>query len=257
VQPTTDRPSRAHGRPRGRWSCGLALVATLVLAACTGAHEASPTAVGSTVEHFETADGLQLDGRLFAAHGSRLVILLHEYDGDQRDWYGFARELAGSGEASALTFDFRGYGASQGRRSTGEGLVTDVLAAVDFAHARGYRSVVVIGASMGAAAGIIAASENPSIAGVIALSPVAIFGGMNVIQAIHDRRPSSVVLMATEGDVSAMDSMTRIEAAAQLPSADVRTYPGDSHGAAMLTSSIGALVTRHIDTLLQTMWPVG
>lgn len=254
MQPTSEHPSWAPLRSAGRWAWGLALIAGLLVTACSHAHDPSPTAAGASVETFATPDGLRLDGRLFAADGTRLVILLHGYEGDQRDWYGLASEIARSGRASALTFDFRGYGASDGRRSTGRGLVTDVLSAVAFAHARGYRSIVLIGASMGAAAGIIAASEDASITGVIALSPVAHFGGMNVIRAVQDRQPP-LVLMAAEGDVSAVDSMRQVEAAAHLPPSDVRIYPGDSHGAAMLTSSIAPLVTRHIATLLQTMWP--
>ncbi len=253
-------PRRASRHRQAALIVVSALFALLPLAACGRQPAATatpgagtPADAAATRERVPTAAGGALDGRLFAASGSRLVILLHEYDGDQRDWFPVAHDLARDGIASALTFDFSGYGASDGRRSTGEGLVTDAEAAVSFARGLGYRSIILCGAGMGATTALIVASGDPDIAGVVAISPAARFGGLDAVQAIRDHEPA-MLLVAADGDVSARDSIRQLDAVADLPPQDVRILPGDAHGAAMFASDNAAALMAEARVQMDAMW---
>jgi len=97
---------------------------------------------------FTSEDGVRLSGTLFGA-GEMAVILAHQgaQDADQTSWQPFARLLAEEG-FTALTFDFRGRGESDGVLEQKE-LVRDVRAALAFLRNRGYSRMVCMGASMG------------------------------------------------------------------------------------------------------------
>ena len=111
----------------------LAGALALALAGCGG--EATPTAPATAtatatyrVVTFPSTDGLELSGRLFG-EGDVAVILAHMFPADQGSWQNFARELAEEGYM-ALTFDFRGYGSSQGPREIDQ-IDKDVEGALD------------------------------------------------------------------------------------------------------------------------------
>ncbi|MBM3140421.1 MAG: alpha/beta hydrolase [Chloroflexi bacterium] len=246
-------PLRDSARPALRWLWRVGSCLAFALAACAGAREAAPATAYSTTERVPTGDGTSLDARLFQSNTRRLAIFVHGYGGSQRDWFPVARELATSDQASALTFDFRGYGASDGKRSTGTELVSDVLAVVAYARARGFHPMVLVGSSMGASAAIIAASAEPEVDGVIALSPPASFGELDVLRAIERRRPA-MALIAARGDPSAVDSLQTIARHAGLPARYARLVEGSAHGTAMLDSVSGIVVRRQIDSLLREMW---
>ena len=123
------RPQRAP--PGLRLAGALLLACSALLAACLGEEDAEPVpAEGASVETIRTRDGLRLDARLFAAEPERIVILLHMFPADQTAWYPFARELQALG-ITALTLDFRGYGASEGEQDPSE-IDHDVRAAIAF-----------------------------------------------------------------------------------------------------------------------------
>ena len=80
-----------------------------------------------------------------------------------------ARNLAGKG-LFVFAFDFRGHGFSQGRLAYGR-LAVDVGAAVKAVRGLGARKVVVMGASLGGIAAIVAAANvKPPLDGVAAIS---------------------------------------------------------------------------------------
>src|SRR3990172_347800 len=118
----------------------LILVAGLLLALAGCASETFQAVT------FASTDGLELSGRLFG-EGDTAVVLAHMYPADQGSWKEFAQELAEKGYM-AVTFDFRGYGRSQGPKEVSQ-MDRDVEGALDFAKARGARSVFLAGASMG------------------------------------------------------------------------------------------------------------
>jgi uncharacterized protein len=103
------------------------------------------------------------------------IILCHGVPGDKRDMTGLARALMNAGFA-VLAFDFRNWGES-GRTAVtlGHREVHDVLAAVAFArrHGEPQRRIGVVGLSMGAAAGILAAARSREIDALVADSSFA------------------------------------------------------------------------------------
>ena len=117
---------------------------------------------------FLSRDGVSLDGWWVPAenaHGT--VVLVH---GLNRSRIEMARKLPFLHEAgwNALLFDLRRHGKSGGTvRSLGWGERLDVLGAVDYARTRAPKPVVAWGISFGGAAVVLAAAEEPHIAGVV------------------------------------------------------------------------------------------
>ena len=210
-----------------------------------------PSPAGARVVSFQTEDGLWLDGRLFDAGSPRLVVLLHMYPADQTAWYPTARELWRDG-ISVLTFDFRGYGDSEGERDMPGRIDLDVQAAVAFARAQGYDSVVLVGASMGGTAAIVAAAETP-VAGVIALSAPLQFGALDAESAVT-RLDAPLAVLATRDDTSAAHSLEVFAAVAGLDDRHAVLYEGGAHGTEMLTGPAGESVRGHIRALLDEFW---
>jgi pimeloyl-ACP methyl ester carboxylesterase len=122
---------------------------------------------------FPSSAGGRLVGRLFAPGRPRAVVLAHQIDDDQTDWFDFAKVLA-SRRFSVLTFNFEGYcgggGCSRGNASVEE-LWTDVAGAVGYLRAHGAERVGLLGASMGGEAVVAAAARLGSeVAAVATLS---------------------------------------------------------------------------------------
>jgi dienelactone hydrolase len=147
----------------------------------------SPTPVPGEAVTFRTSDGVKIAGRLFG-DGRVGVVLGHSIDGDQTEWWNFAEVVADSGHA-ALAIDFRGYcpgddaGCSEDG-STGDAW-RDLLAGATFLRERGVKEIVLIGASMGGTASVLAASDaRPRVSGVITLSAPTACCGMEVDRSI-------------------------------------------------------------------------
>jgi pimeloyl-ACP methyl ester carboxylesterase len=112
----------------------------------------------------------------------------------------FARSLARRGYLT-LPFDFRGYGKSQDPpRGASSRLAADVIAAAKKARSLGAKKVVVVGASMGGTAVVVAgANARTVITGVISVSGSRGFGRMNAEVAAH-RLQVPVLYMAGDED---------------------------------------------------------
>lgn len=133
----------------------------------------SPEPTPGRAVAFETEDGVRIAGRVFG-NGRTSVVLGHQIDGDQRDWWDFAELLADEGYR-ALTIDFRSYCPEEGAGCSGDGTTgdawRDLVAGARWLRGRGADRVVVIGASMGGTAAVVAASEGGAdVDGVVALS---------------------------------------------------------------------------------------
>ena len=96
-----------------------------------------------------TDDGVSLAATLWRHGASRLVIICHGFAASQRTasivW--LAEHLAGPYDV--LTFDWRGYGQSEGLATFGGAEARDLAAVLTAARAWGYRRVVVVAESMG------------------------------------------------------------------------------------------------------------
>jgi pimeloyl-ACP methyl ester carboxylesterase len=129
--------------------------------------------VASRIVEFPSRSGARLIGRLFSPGLPHAVILAHQIDDDQTDWFDFAQVVA-SRRFTVLTFNFEGYcgggGCSRGNASDDE-LWADIAGAVDYLRGRGAKRVGLIGASMGGEASIAAAARlGSSVSAIVTLS---------------------------------------------------------------------------------------
>ena len=133
---------------------------------------------------------------------------------------------------AVLTFDFRGYGESDGDQDFDK-LDEDLKAAIRFMRVdRGKAPVFLIGASMGATTSLVVAQDE-DLGGVIAVSPPAEFESQNAVEAISDVTVP-VLIVATEDDAPALALEQVIEAAPD--SVDTELYSGNAHGTDLLQS---------------------
>jgi fermentation-respiration switch protein FrsA (DUF1100 family) len=100
---------------------------------------------------------------------SPTIIVAHGYRKSKASYLEFAHWLWMAGY-NVFMLDFRGHGYSEGPRGTSIGYMErlDVLGAVDYLNQRGLRRLGIVGVSMGAAAAILAASENQYLRAVVA-----------------------------------------------------------------------------------------
>lgn len=194
---------------------------TMGAAASTTSKAASEDPDGEAVT-FPTADGLVLEGRRFGS-GSTLVVLAHMRPATMDSWFDFARVLAAEGY-SALAFNFRGYGDSEG---DGFDVDTDAVAAIDFGSSLGAETVFVIGASMGGTGAVTASSQRP-VAGTITLSAPDVFEGADAVTAAPSLT-APILLVAAENDTPYPSDAATIDAAAAVPS-EVLILSGSEHG---------------------------
>ncbi len=245
----------AVGR-RGPRSLVAAAAAAMLLVACVGGGrgDSGPPA-GSRAVHFRAADGLRLDGRLFG-EGSVGVVLSHMLPADQRSWYDFAGALADEGYL-ALTYDFRGYcpggddGCSEGDRDIGA-IWQDVAGAAAFLESRGASRIVLVGASMGGTASLVAASRpgTEPVAIVTLSAPVSIedlVADTTVLQQL----PSSTAKLFVAGEFDTVAAQSAEQLYDQsAPPKRVEIFPTDDHGTDLLTGSQGPNVANLVVTYL-------
>jgi len=111
--------------------------------------------------------------------GRVAVVLAHQSSGSLCQWWPYARSLAA--RFRVVAFDFDGLGASPFGDGNYPG---EVAAAAKWARHHGSRRIVLMGASMGGTAVVVAAAQlGDRIAGVIDLSGPAEFAGMNALRA--------------------------------------------------------------------------
>jgi sulfatase modifying factor 1 len=125
---------------------------------------------------FTTSDGVELAAWLYRPTDSSekpvAVVLAHELDASHWSWNSFAQQLAGSGY-TALAFDFRGHGESEGYEDLSR-VGVDTTAAIQVLQSSGYERVACVGASMGGS-GCLAAALDTKLVGLANLS-----GPMNI-----------------------------------------------------------------------------
>jgi alpha-beta hydrolase superfamily lysophospholipase len=150
---------------------------------------------------FRAADGTKLVGHRFGGTrpGARTaVVLAHMSVGDLCQWVPYARGLARKG-FFVFPFDLRGHGFSEGRQDHARA-GADVSAAVRAVRGLGARKVVVVGASLGGIAAVIAtAAAKPALDGLVAVSaPVSIAGELNAMPAAQRLRVPTLYVAAEQ-----------------------------------------------------------
>lgn len=213
-------------------------------AACGGSEEASP----GRVVRFDAPDGTELVGEI-RGQGETGVVLAHMFPADRNSWDRFAELLAERGYL-VLHFDFRGFGDSPGDQDIPM-LGQDVLGAAEEVGRRGAGHIVVIGASMGGTAALVAASRA-ELGGVITLSAPSTFSGIaappEVVQAVDEPK----LFIAAQGDgqaaATAQGFYDHASGAKRL-----EVVNGSEHGTDLLEGGQAEVVRRHILDFLATL----
>jgi alpha-beta hydrolase superfamily lysophospholipase len=186
---------------------------------------------------FRAGDGTRLAGAT-VGQGAATVILATEYPADQCHWLDYARVLRRAGFGVFL-FDFRGLGESAEALKPREvnRYQSDVLGAVEEARRRSGGPMLLVGASLGGTAVMVAApSIEPPVAAAVSLSGEADLesffrgAGLSADAAVR-RLHVPLLVMVSRGDryVSVPEARRLIRRAA---THDKRLYvlAGSYHG---------------------------
>jgi predicted alpha/beta-hydrolase family hydrolase len=191
------------------------------------------------VLRFRAIDGVRLIGVEFG-RGTRSVILAHQGGAPPNlcGWVPYARALAAAGYR-VVVFDHRGFGssgrASHWRRS--DRVDFDVLGAIRTMRARGARSIVLGGASLGGAAVLAAAAQTtPAVDGVISFSSPRFYVNVNALAAVQASRVP-VLFLAQEDDDPFDDDARALYAASASADKRLEITAGPEHGFRLLQNS--------------------
>lgn len=196
---------------------------------------------------FVADDGITLRGHVFGS-GDSWIILSHMFPDDQTAWFPFAGELAGRGY-HVLTYDFRGYGESDGKKQI-DRIDRDLSAAVGYVQRQHALRLVLLGASMGGTASVIVASRG-SLDGLITLSAPITFRGLNAGD-LSLALPTLFISSELDDD-NQLSARTLFENANGERSIDI--VPGAAHGIGLLTSSQASEVRADIFKFLDRYAP--
>jgi pimeloyl-ACP methyl ester carboxylesterase len=234
----------------------VSLIVLLASSACarSDAERRAQDLKASRAVSFRSTDGVRLSGRLFG-HGSVGVVLSHMLPADQTSWWDFASDLADRGY-TALTYDFRGYcpggdaGCSGGSRDI-SAIWQDVLGAVDEVRSAGTTGVVLIGASMGGTASLVAASKpGADVQAVITLSAPTSIEGLVADAETLATVTAAKLFIAGNGDAQAADAAeTLFDSSPQPKRVDILT--STDHGTDLLTGNQSGIVRTTMLNYLQ------
>jgi len=227
-----------------------ALAALLVLTGC--GEQAAPQAAGSSGPvrrmpspepgwcgapglddkqvAFTDAGGVWLTGYVLGT-GSTAVVLAAQAAASACSWLAWANRLAAAGYR-VLAFDFSGEGRSQrGPASTFPG---DVEAATGYARGLGVAKVVLVGASRGGTAVLVAAARvAPPVSAVVSLSAPEQYQGMNAGDAAP-KLTVPVLYVAATGDGPFSRDARSLHGVTPGGRKTLTLVPGSLHGEALM-----------------------
>ncbi|MBM3115814.1 alpha/beta hydrolase [Jeongeupia naejangsanensis] len=202
-----------------------------------------------TAVSFTTDDGIKLDGRRYGKGGS-WIILSHQSNRDQAAWEDFAAALAKDGY-TVLSYDFRGYGASQGKQGPA-GNVSDLNAAIAYARTQGAQRFGLVGASMGAMATVpVAVAASPQ--AVVLLSIAPSYGSLVVRDDDLKALAAPRLFVSAKYDGSHADT-ERMAATAGVADTLI-VSKGGGHGVDIFGSADGAAIQQKVVAFLETNVP--
>lgn len=210
----------------------IAAGATAVLAGGAGGASAHSCAKRGEFR-IRAADGIRLAGHRFG-RGPRAVVFAHERRGGACQWIPYARALAARGYLT-IAFDFRGYGASQSPYGNAAFRQTaDVTAMTKRARVLGAKKVILVGASMGGTAVVVAAANTrPMVDGVVSLSGPSTYGVMNGVVAARKLTMPTLYVAGGRDDGFADESRTLYDATGST-SKRLEIVDSDDHGVDLL-----------------------
>jgi pimeloyl-ACP methyl ester carboxylesterase len=223
-----DQRSRTAPSPVGPSPVGPSPVAPSPAAPSPVALDNCFTAARGTVTTVPDAGG----GRLtlgIAGSGPRVVILANESDENLCSWLPFAARLAAAGYRAVL-FDYGGNPPA-----------SEVATVVRRLRAAGGTRIVLMGASEGAKASLIAAARlGPAVQGVVSLSAEAVlYPGITVVGFVRHLRCPLLLVTAKQDPYGSAQAARQFLAAAPGRGASLVAVPGADHGTALLSGRSG------------------
>ena len=215
--------------------------ASILLIACASIAAGAPV-TGTPVE-LKAADGVKLAATYYAGEKPGPgILLLHQCNKDRSSWNGLAESLARDG-FHVLTFDYRGFGESGGKRFAelppqetsrmlDEVFPRDVDVAFDWLRAQpGVRGVLGAGgASCGVNQSIMLSKRHPEVRTLVLLSGSTHADGRNYL---HGRPSFPLFLAAADDDDGAFELLAWIDASSGNPANRLIEYKTGGHGADM------------------------
>lgn len=181
---------------------------------------------------YKASDGTRLEG-VTLGQGRVGILLGHQVNSNVCEWFPFARTLAEQG-FRVLAFDFRGNGSSYPVGGDPGRLDLDIPAGVEQLMRLGAEEVVVIGASMGGTAAVVAgASPIDGLAGVISMSGPGVFADLDAGAAAR-KLDVPVLYLAGRADGTFASEARRMYQKTRSPDKELMIVPGASHGSLML-----------------------
>ena len=167
-------------------------------------------------------------GAATVGSGETAVVLVHGSGQDLCDWMPFLPRVEDLG-VTVAAYDLRGRGASGGSKTDTTSLPGDLATVVAALRDQGAERVVLVGASLGAAAALVASAQiEPPVDGVVAVSPPVSLGGVDV-ESEARRFGGPIYLVAAKGDDTFAGNAQ--ELAAVLPEVRGTTVlDGSQHG---------------------------
>jgi dienelactone hydrolase len=196
-----------------------------------------------------------LDGVSIATYsqgqGTTAIVLVHQVNQDHCGWSAEAGALAK--KYRVMSIDLRGYGTSQRTKgTTAFAYRNDIAAAVTELRAKGAKKVVLVGASMGGSAVVVAgAFINPPVDAIVAVSAPTNYKGQNAKTAAPKLAVPARFLAASD-DGSAVTSAKSLDKSANnSPDHQAVVFPTGGHGWALLRpgSPAESALTSFVDTL--------
>jgi pimeloyl-ACP methyl ester carboxylesterase len=204
---------------------------------------------GATVEKISlvSSDGVRT-AAFVQGSGTLGVVLVHQVNRDHCGWVEEAAYLAK--DSLVLSIDLRGYGASaKAAGSKALAYKNDIAAGVAELRSRGATKVVLVGASMGGSAVVVAGTSiNPPVTAVIAVSAPGNFKGQNASDAVRSLTVPLRTIAASDDGGAVATAKSLAGRAAKSPDAAAITFPAGGHGWALLRP--GSDAQTAIDTFL-------
>ena len=235
------------------WLLGLLLAVLALTAACSTHPAGGPRATTAPPTAPSALDDCVGAGqaRLVAmphgpaavlGRGPAGVVLSNQSDLNLCGWLPFGRVLAARG-FQVLLYDYGIAG----------DLSDDIAAAVAKLHQLGARRVVLVGASQGAKASLVAAGGiRPPVAGVVSLSAERTLRGADVPTAAAKLRVPVLLVTAREDPYGSADATPDLyRAVAHAPSRQLLVVGGDAHGEDLLSGGSGGRVQAAVLAFLR------